>query len=250
MAFDMLITFTGDNSDFFMDAFFNVGGAPSVAALSAGSTFLSLYNTSSGILTTLNGYGFASDGQNLFGTLTSITFSNDASFSDFDWGLNSFLTAVDFIWMYDSYMPLSSLFSSQDMTLDASGASAGLDMDDWRPLTITSDTFITGSRFVDRLQGFYGADTIMGGVGDDSLYGAQNADCLYGGGGDDLLLGGSGDDLLFAGAGADEVYGGWGDDTIELNGGHAQGGVGNDLIILTMPEEPIEAAAPEDGFWF
>ena len=95
-----------------------------------------------------------------------------------------------------------------------------------------------------------GADKVYGGSGNDVLYGNQDNDQLFGESGNDTLYGGQGDDILSGGAGDDVLEGGLGNDvinggtgvntasyavapsgvTVNLSGGTASGGAGNDTL--------------------
>ena len=76
-----------------------------------------------------------------------------------------------------------------------------------------------------------GNDSLAGGIGDDFLNGGTGADTLEGNDGNDTLIGGSDApaaelNLLSGGAGNDELR--------LLGGGQADGGTGNDLLILGL----------------
>lgn len=82
-----------------------------------------------------------------------------------------------------------------------------------------------------------GYDTIIGDAGAATL--APGNDLLFGGHSDDIIYGdftdffaaAGGDDVLYGGYGDDTIYGGAGDDRIvDTDGGHAFGGLGEDLI--------------------
>jgi Ca2+-binding RTX toxin-like protein len=120
----------------------------------------------------------------------------------------------------------------------------------------------TGTDYSDLIHGSDAADTISGGAshdwlyghgGDDTLRGDDEVDTLYGDDGNDRLYGGKGTDWLFGGAGDDVLEGGADGDTLEdlsgnntLLGGEGNdhlisrggsdldGGVGNDIIDITL----------------
>ncbi|TSE35328.1 Leukotoxin [Tepidimonas fonticaldi] len=90
----------------------------------------------------------------------------------------------------------------------------------------------------DLLEGGDGADNLYGDDGGDTLYGDSGDDRLEGGAGDDILHGGSNNDYLEGGLGVDALYGGDGDDRLfdiyfaDLQGGHYDGGAGNDTLAF------------------
>ncbi len=95
----------------------------------------------------------------------------------------------------------------------------------------------------DRLDGGAGEDTIRGSGGDDTILGGADSDHLYGGAGRDRLEGGEGNDFLtgFGEEGygldtdPDTIIGGNGDDRIWVGwGDSADGGAGNDTILLSF----------------
>lgn len=78
-----------------------------------------------------------------------------------------------------------------------------------------------------------GNDIFTGGTGDDSLNGGLGADTLTGNDGNDTLIGGPGGDVGVLNAVFNLLSGGAGDDEIRLfDGGQADGGIGNDLLII------------------
>src|SRR5882724_6714326 len=77
-------------------------------------------------------------------------------------------------------------------------------------------------------------DIMSGGAGDDTVSGGDGNDHIQGGAGNDSLLGGAGADILIGGDGTDSLVGGDGDDRIVVGtGDNADGGAGNDIILLT-----------------
>ncbi len=85
----------------------------------------------------------------------------------------------------------------------------------------------------DIVSGGKGADSLAGGDGNDHVQGGADADSLVGGTGIDILIGGAGNDSLDGGAGNDVLIGGEGTDRIIVGtGDRAEGGGGNDTIIL------------------
>jgi Ca2+-binding RTX toxin-like protein len=73
---------------------------------------------------------------------------------------------------------------------------------------------ITGSAFVDTLNGNDGNDTMTGGIGNDTLNGGNNDDTLNGSAGNDKLRGDAGNDTLNGGDDIDDLDGGTGADII------------------------------------
>ncbi|PZA12866.1 fused nuclease/metallophosphatase/5'-nucleotidase/calcium-binding protein, partial [Rhodopseudomonas palustris] len=108
------------------------------------------------------------------------------------------------------------------------------------------DDLLVGLGGDDRLDGGEGDDVLLGGAGDDQLDGGEGDDELDGEAGDDILVGGDGDDTLRGGAGDDILVGGDGYDTLEAGDGNdeltvgegdtADGGDGDDLIIVSTED--------------
>lgn len=83
---------------------------------------------------------------------------------------------------------------------------------------------LSGTVWIDALNGESGPDQILGGAGNDTLFGADGSDSLYGGLGEDRLDGGSGADVMNGGPGNDtfvvESTGDWVQEEIPIaNGG-------------------------------
>jgi Ca2+-binding RTX toxin-like protein len=82
------------------------------------------------------------------------------------------------------------------------------------------------------------ADIMSGGAGNDTIDGGAGSDHIQGGAGNDSLLGGAGNDILIGGDGSDKLAGGAGDDRIAVGAGDsADGGDGNDTLLLTSNTE-------------
>lgn len=115
------------------------------------------------------------------------------------------------------------------------------------------DDLITAYQGNDVVYAFGGVDTVYGGAGNDSLTGGTGNDLLFGESGDDTLVssgdtdqmfGGIGNDLLFVNDinydGQSTAFGGKGDDTLalfDITGGHADGGDGIDLVLLSTQQQ-------------
>ena len=109
-------------------------------------------------------------------------------------------------------------------------------------LRISSDTVMTDDVTID-------ASGLTGGInrilvdgtnlgGDDTITGGAGADTIAGGGGDDTLAGGGGNDVITSGVGNDELVGGDDDDTFVLAGNLSSadtinGGAGTDTLTFT-----------------
>jgi Ca2+-binding RTX toxin-like protein len=114
------------------------------------------------------------------------------------------------------------------------------------------DTVFAGTGDDTVVAGF-GDDLVAGGGGDDHLFGGLGSDLLAGNRGNDCLHGGLGDDALIAGGGADLLFGGFGDDLLyfdETAGmtctGLADGGLGRDVLFLTVTAETYASASFQD----
>uniref|UniRef100_E6VL91 5'-Nucleotidase domain protein n=1 Tax=Rhodopseudomonas palustris (strain DX-1) TaxID=652103 RepID=E6VL91_RHOPX len=113
---------------------------------------------------------------------------------------------------------------------------AGLGGDDVL-IGLGGDDNLDGGEGDDTLEGGEGDDVLAGGAGDDTLDGGAGDDRLAGGEGDDTLLGGDGDDVLIAGDGYDTLQGGAGNDELVAGeGDSADGGDGDDLIVVSTDD--------------
>ena len=96
----------------------------------------------------------------------------------------------------------------------------------------TEDDF--DERFI--IAGTDKSDTLSGTEDDDVIYGLGKNDVISALGGDDDIFGGEGNDTIDGGNGFNSLFGGAGSDTLLLrdaDGGSAEGGIGNDLLIGT-----------------
>jgi Tol biopolymer transport system component len=97
----------------------------------------------------------------------------------------------------------------------------GLRVTTLRPVRLTNDCRIVGTRGPDFLTGTEHADVILGGPGDDRIVAFDDAyyegDSLDGGDGNDVLVAGGGTDVLRGGRGHDRIEGGAAPDTIYAN---------------------------------
>lgn len=153
---------------------------------------------------------------------------------------------------------------------------------------VSSDTFLLGTDFGDkihgnagndglegfagddRLSGLGGDDTLLGGAGNDKLYGGKGNDVLRGGAdndrlhgqnghdvleggeGDDLLRGNKGNDQLSGDEGKDKLFGGQGNDTLHGGDGNdlLKGGSGNDILDGGAGWDRMYGGAGSDTFVF
>ena len=157
--------------------------------ISASATQIVAVNPGTGVVTTFTGTGFpALPFPPLPGTLTGMSMVDAggnplATITGISWGLQATLTALEQAVGNDALGLLRGLLSLQDITLDASGAVAGIAGLDFTG--VTSDITVVGSDFVDDVFGGAGNDTINGG-GD--VPGNDEADLIiHGSLGDDTL---------------------------------------------------------------
>ncbi|PPC94065.1 MAG: hypothetical protein CTY33_05680 [Methylotenera sp.] len=135
------------------------------------------------------------------------------------------------------------------------------------------NTYLSGGRGNDILNGNTGNDTIMGGegedqiigdAGDDAIDGGQGADNLFGEAGSDTINGGDGNDqligdgattegaadLLNGGNGADTLWGQAGNDTLngEADNDVLLGGDGNDILSGGTGADQLHGDAGNDTY--
>ncbi len=177
----MTIDYTGSDSGFFLNGF-----ADPADVSSATSTEIVVTNPLTGDTVTVTGTGFAFDvnGDPTSGIITGFSFVQSgatvAVMAGFSWSLVQFVDALDDISDFGFYGTMSTLFSLQDIDLDAQGSTGFNVFEFGTDLDVSSDVTMTGSD------------------------------------GDDILGGGTGDDLISTGEsdGYDVVSGGYGNDTI------------------------------------
>ena len=136
----MRITFTGTDSYYLNNAFFdNDGTTDSLNVTSHTSTQLTTFNSATGYTTTFTGSGITvANGSPTGGTITSITYVQggitQATITDISWGLVAIDDSLNAIADDDNHGPLADLInSSGPITVDATGAQVKFDMeDDWQ----------------------------------------------------------------------------------------------------------------------
>ncbi|WP_425041404.1 calcium-binding protein [Primorskyibacter sp. S187A] len=218
----MRLTYASDNSAFFNDAFFDETNAIAITLLSQSSTQIVLQNTSTGIITTLNGSGFvlSDTAAPQAGTISSMSMTTGGgtplgSVGNISWGLVAFDDALDAL---DQGNPngLAALLNDRPIVIDASAATGSIDFEtafrNFAPIITQPITYLD-SPF---------SDFIVGGTGDDRILlgaqsGATNAIIEATQGNDTISFSGLGDQA-FAFIDYDFDYGGTGPLTATLNG--------------------------------
>jgi len=194
----MFVTFTGSTSAFFGLAFFGNNGLH-VDLLSLTPTTLVVEQPDTGVITSATGTGFAfgTNGQPTAGTVNSFSFSLNgsiqATITGISWNLVQFNAALEAIDQNDDNGPMAALFSLTPITIDGSGASAGIDLSDLGDIAplITSSVTVIGTDF---------DDILIGGGGNDSIDPGAND-------GYDLIAGTLGNDVYdFSGADYNSYY--------------------------------------------
>ena len=198
----MDIRFTGTEDAFLTDAFFDGAGTVfSIAGISDTSTQIVFRNTDTTYISTLTGFGFSRVGDTALGTITGMSFSlngvQQAVVSGISWDLNDFFLGLAELQLFRSSTTMRQLFDQSNvLTLNASGALAGIDTDNLGNIVFSLTPparNITGSNFDDRLEGALLADdTINAGSGNDTIRSSGGNDTIDGGTGTDtyaVLLG-------------------------------------------------------------
>ncbi|MCP5091743.1 MAG: hypothetical protein GY949_12545 [Gammaproteobacteria bacterium] len=237
----MRVDFFGPDTEFFDTAFLNIPPAGHDILIET-STKLKIKHPINGSITTITGTGFTFDanGDPTGGTVTGINFKQGgnlvAQFKSFSWSLIDFADAIDAERAGDP-APLNALFDLQPITLDATTATVGFDVESGGGTEFTNRLKLKGSDFGETLEGGTDKDIIEGNGGDDALSGFDGNDKIYGGAGNDTLNGGAGNDKLYGGDGDDVMDGGDGKDSIYAGESDGYdvifGSAGNDKIIYT-----------------
>lgn len=191
----MLFTYTGNNTFFLEQSFFDQTGALSVEITSVSETQLVLTHTvftSANVTVVFKGQGFSVDANGLAtsGTITSIEFNGldirQATISDINWEAEAFQNALFAVEATSDLTGIAALFnSSGPITIDASNGLTGFDQElTWSnliPLINQPITFI-GSPFDDSVAGASGDDVI------DTRSSTSNGDRIAGSEGDDRII--------------------------------------------------------------
>jgi hypothetical protein len=191
----MLFTYTGNNTFFLEQSFFDQTGALSVEITSVSETQLVLTHTvftSANVTVVFKGQGFSVDANGLAtsGTITSIEFNGldirQATISDINWEAEAFQNALFAVEATSDLTGIAALFnSSGPITIDASNGLTGFDQElTWSnliPLINQPITFI-GSPFDDSVAGASGDDMI------DTRSSTSNGDRIAGSEGDDRII--------------------------------------------------------------
>ncbi|MGO4705755.1 cadherin domain-containing protein [Microvirga sp. 2MCAF38] len=110
--------------------------------------------------------------------------------------------------------------------------------------TLANIQNVTGTNYIDRLEGDSGRNILKGAGGNDQIYGMDGNDVLYGGAGTATGQG-TGDDKLYGGANHDRLYGEDGNDILDGGTGADTmvGGEGNDIFYVdSLGDFTIELA--------
>ena len=187
----MIITFSGNTTDFFRDAFYNSSTSGfDVTVVSTSATQIVVRNDSTGFTTTFTGTGL-SGSPNFSGTLTGMTTVDSASrpvvaFSQLSWTFSAFVSALADAIDNDDSSGLNALLALQPITFNGQGANAPADLGFYG---VNTSATLIGTGFGDTLGGANGNDSIAPGS-------AQA-------GSGEVVLGTTGNDTInFAGHGA------------------------------------------------
>ncbi|NBB98457.1 MAG: hypothetical protein GVY34_09870, partial [Alphaproteobacteria bacterium] len=222
----MQITLTGPFTQGFnfFDMIFDIGNnGGDLRVLDINQTSLTVRNTMTNATATFTGTGlslqFGPDGDVIgaTGTITGWTVSDSegnqvASISGFSWSANAFVLAVNDLFETDDPSGFLSLFSLQDITVDATNAVG--DMPFLDITGISSDIDYRGSSSTDEVVSGSGDDVIRGRGGNDSIDGGGGNDRIFGNAGRDVMRGGAGNDTLKGGGGNDRMFGDAGRDVM------------------------------------
>ena len=191
----MLFSFTGTNTLFLEQSFFDPDGGLSVELTSVTpSEFVythTLY-TQANVFVTFKGFGFVTDNSDNFisGQITSIEFNGlnlqQAAISGINWSAPAVQNALEDIAQSDDFTAIAALFSSSGpITIDASDALRGYNQEiAWAPILplLTQPITFIGSQFDDDVRGTARDDTIQTGGS------SQDGDRIIASQGDDLIV--------------------------------------------------------------
>jgi len=191
----MQLTFTGNNTFFLEQSFFDQDGALAVEVTSVSPTEVVLSHTEytqANVSVTFRGTNFALSETGLFtsGTITSVEFdgldTTQATISDISWSAPQLQNALFDVAQTPDFTALAGLFnSSGPITINAEEALSGFDQETtWAELLplITQPITFVGSSFDDAVEGTSANDTIRTGTN------VQNGDRVVASEGDDRII--------------------------------------------------------------
>ncbi len=190
----MQFTYTGNNSRFLEQSFFDPNGFLSVELTSVTPTEAVLTHTvftQANVNVVLRGLGFSTDAQGFTsGVITSMVFNGleieQGRITDIAWDAATFQGAVLDIADRSDFTAVAQLFNaSPEISIDASGALSRFNQQEaWAgflPL-LDGPILITGSPFDDAFEGSAGNDYIDAGIG------SSDGDTIAGSTGDDTIV--------------------------------------------------------------
>lgn len=202
----MQLTFTGNNTLFLEQSFFDQEGALAIEVTSVSPTEVVLSHTvytEANVSVTFRGMNFALNEAGLFtsGTITSIEFDGldtaQGTISDISWSAPQVQNALVDVAQTSDFTALADLFnSSGPITIDAEEALSGFDQEvTWAELLplITQPITFVGSSFDDAVEGTSANDTINTGTN------VRNGDRIVASEGDDRIIFDAPDDGSAAG---------------------------------------------------
>lgn len=191
----MQLTFTGNNTLFLEQSFFDQEGALAIEVTSVSPTEVVLSHTvytEANVSVTFRGTNFALNEAGLFtsGTITSIEFDGldtaQGTISDISWSAPQVQNALVDVAQTSDFSALADLFnSSGPITIDAEEALSGFDQEvTWAELLplITQPITFVGSSFDDAVEGTSANDTINTGTN------VRNGDRIVASEGDDRII--------------------------------------------------------------
>lgn len=191
----MQLTFTGNNTLFLEQSFFDQEGALAIEVTSVSPTEVVLSHTvytEANVSVTFRGMNFALNEAGLFtsGTITSIEFDGldtaQGTISDISWSAPQVQNALVDVAQTSDFTALADLFnSSGPITIDAEEALSGFDQEvTWAELLplITQPITFVGSSFDDAVEGTSANDTINTGTN------VRNGDRIVASEGDDRII--------------------------------------------------------------
>lgn len=191
----MQLTFTGNNTLFLEQSFFDQDGALAIEVTSVSPTEVVLSHTvytEANVSVTFRGTNFALNEAGLFtsGTITSIEFDGldtaQGTISDISWSALQVQNALVDVAQTSDFTGLADLFnSSGPITIDAEEALTGFDQEvTWAELLplITQPITFVGSSFDDAVEGTSADDTINTGTN------VRNGDRIVASEGDDRII--------------------------------------------------------------
>ncbi|MBZ2172350.1 DUF5801 repeats-in-toxin domain-containing protein [Nitratidesulfovibrio sp. SRB-5] len=179
----------------------------------AGTDYVDQIGGQTALITEVNGFAIANDGQfhTVVGDYGTITIN---AFGQYAYHANSGTNGHEDAFVYKLTGGTDSDYATLNVHIGDTGTHLSASPEAWDVHSSSSGHFHLGGTGNDTLTGGGGNDVIFGNYGNDIIHGNAGHDTLHGGAGNDTLYGDAGNDILVGGQGSDTLYGDDADHTV------------------------------------